>query len=59
MRWIGKHIPRDDAKWIGSLLGQLTPEQIRDAFRAAGYSEVEIKAYTDAVRARIHELSSL
>ena len=38
MRWIGKHIPRSDARWIGGLLAQLSPEQIRDAFRAAGYS---------------------
>ena len=37
VRWIGRHIPRDDARWMGSLLAQLSPEQIRDAFRAAGY----------------------
>jgi len=59
LRWIGKQIPRDDAKWIGSLLGQLSPDQIRDAFRAAGYSQLEINAYTDAVLSRIHELNSL
>jgi hypothetical protein len=59
MRWIGKHIPRADAKWIGSLLGQLTQDQIRDAFRAAGYSAFEVTAYTDAVLSRIHELNSL
>jgi hypothetical protein len=59
LRWVGKHIPRDDAKWIGSLLAQLTPEQIQDAFRAAGYSQPEIVAYTDAVMSRIHELNSL
>jgi hypothetical protein len=59
MRWIGKHIPRADAKWIGSLLAQLTEKQIRDAFRAAGYSDLEITVYTDAVLSRIHELRSL
>ena len=59
LRWIGKHIPRDDAKWIGSLLGKLSHDQIRDAFRAAGYSEPETNAYTDAVLSRIHELNSL
>ena len=59
MRWIGKHIPRRDAKWIGSLLAQLTPDQIRDAFRAAGYSDFEINAYTNAVQSRIKELNSL
>ncbi len=59
IRWVGKHIPRADAKWIGSLLAQLTPDQIGDAFRAAGYSQPEIDAYTEAVRSRIQELASL
>ena len=59
MRWIGKHIPRADAKWIGSLLAQLSPDQIRDAFRAAGYSEAEIESYTETVISRIQELNSL
>jgi hypothetical protein len=59
LRWIGKHIPREDAKWIGSLLAQLSREQIRDAFRAAGYSEKDITAYTDAVMSRIKDLNSL
>ncbi|MBV9624882.1 MAG: hypothetical protein JOZ14_12990 [Acidobacteria bacterium] len=59
MRWLGKHIPRRDAKWIGSLLSQLTPEQIADAFRAAGYSQQEIGEYTQAVNSRIQELNSL
>lgn len=59
MRWIGKHIPRRDAKWIGSLLAQLSPDQIRDAFRAAGYAPLEIDAYTQAVISRIQELNGL
>ncbi len=59
MRWVGKHIPREDAKWIGSLLGQLTPQQINDAFRAAGYSPEQIDAYTQAILSRIQELNQL
>jgi hypothetical protein len=59
MRWIGQHIPRQDAKWIGSLLAQLSAEQISDAFRAANYSEADIQAYTEAVRSRIRELNEL
>jgi hypothetical protein len=59
MRWIGKNIPRSDAKWIGSLLAQLSPNQIRDAFCAAGYSDMESEAYTQAVLSRIRELNSL
>jgi hypothetical protein len=59
MGWVGKHIPRADAKWIGSLLAQLKPEQIREAFRAGGYSDQEIDAYTQAVISRIRELTAL
>ena len=59
LRWIGKHIPREDAKWIGSLLAQLSRAQIRDAFRAAGYADLEVNAYTDAVVSRINELKGL
>ncbi|OLE14154.1 MAG: hypothetical protein AUG89_03210 [Acidobacteria bacterium 13_1_20CM_4_56_7] len=59
IEWIGKHIPRSDAKWIGSLLAQLSPDQIRDAFRAAGYSPTEVDALTQAVISRIQELNSL
>ncbi len=57
--WIGRHIPRADAKWIGSQLAQLSPDQIRDAFRAAGYSPEEIELCTRAVISRIQELNSL
>ena len=59
MLWVGRHIPRADAKWIGSLLAQLSPDQIHDAFRAAGYSPQEIELCTQAVISRIQELNSL
>jgi hypothetical protein len=59
MLWIGKQIPRSDAKWIGSLLAKLSPDQIRDVFRAAGYSPREIELCTQAVISRIQELNSL
>jgi hypothetical protein len=58
-RWIGKRIPRADAKWIGSLLAQLSPDQIRDAFRAGGYSPDVVEAYTTTLMSRIQELTSL
>lgn len=58
-RWIGHHIPRSDAKWIGSWLAELSPEQIRDAFRAAGYSPEQVEAYATTVEARIAELKRL
>lgn len=56
MEWIGKHIPRSDAQWIGGLLAQLLPDQIRDAFRAAGYTPDQVNAY--AVRKELQSLSN-
>jgi hypothetical protein len=58
-RWIGKRIPRQDVRWIASLLAQLSPEQLRDAFRAGGYSPEAVESYATAVQARIAELSKL
>jgi hypothetical protein len=58
-RWIGKHIPRADVKWVGSLLAQLSPEQIRSAFRAAGYSPEDVELYASTIEARIAELGKL
>jgi hypothetical protein len=59
MEWIGRHIPRADAKWIGQLLAQLSPEQIRDAFRAAGYTSEEVEGFARVVESRIAELNRL
>jgi hypothetical protein len=59
LRWVGNRIPRDDAKWIGSLLGQLSTEQIVDAFRAGAYSPDEAAAFAKAVQSRIAELIQL
>ena len=56
---VSRHVPRADAKWIGSLLAQLSFDQIADAFRAGGYSPEEAKAFTEVVLARIHELTAL
>lgn len=56
---LAKGIPRAAARWIGDLLGQLSPEQIGDAFRAAGYSSDEVAEYTGVVIQRINELQHL
>lgn len=58
-RWIGNHIPRADAKWIGSLLSQLSADQIHDAFRAAGYPPDLIEGFSQVLMSRIQELNSL
>jgi hypothetical protein len=59
MLWIGRHIPRKDARWIGSLLGQLSHQQLADAFRAAGYTPDEVEGFTRVVESRIRQLNAL
>ena len=59
LEWIGKRIPRGDARWLGELLARLSPEQIRDAFRAAGYSPEEIEGFSKIVEGRIAQLREL
>jgi hypothetical protein len=53
------HIPRADARWIGQLLSSLSWDQIRDAFRAAGYAPEEVDSFTSVVENRIQELNRL
>jgi hypothetical protein len=57
--WVGRHIPIEDARWAGSLLGQLSHEQIRDAFRAANYSPDEVERFSQALESRIAQLKKL
>jgi hypothetical protein len=57
--WIGRGIPRADARWVGDLLAKLSPSQIRDAFRAAGYSDAEIERFARVIEHRIQELQRL
>lgn len=59
LRWIGRHIPRADARWMGELLGRLSADQIRDAFRAAGYGPGEVEGFTQVVEHRIAQLEDL
>ena len=53
------NITVEQAAWIGSLLSQLSDEQIGDAFRAANYSPEEVQALTGEVREKINELAGL
>jgi hypothetical protein len=59
MEAVAKKIPRADAKWLGQMLGQLSPEQIHDCFRAAGYSPDEVEGYSKIVQQRIADLNAL
>jgi hypothetical protein len=57
--WLGHHIPRQHARWMGDLLARLSPQQIRDAFRAGGYSADEVEQLSKVVEQRIGELEKL
>ena len=48
-----------DADWRGRRRSRLSGEQIRDAFRAGGYTREEVELYTRSMRKRIAELSAL
>lgn len=57
--WIGQDIPREDARWIGSMLGQLTHQQLEDAFRAGNFPAESIDQYVAALEDRIAQLKAL
>ena len=59
LEWIGRHIPIGDVRWTAQLLSQLSREQIRQAFQAAGYLPEEVDGFTDVVEKRIAELNRL
>lgn len=52
-------IPLAHARWIGSLLSQLTDNQLRDAFNAADYDEETREGYVRTLRERINQLTRL
>jgi hypothetical protein len=52
-------VPVEDASWIGSQLAQLSDDQLRDGFRAAGYDRATTEAYVRSLRRRINELNQL
>ena len=57
--WLGRRIPVSDARWMGHQLARLSPNQIRDAFRAGGYSAAEIEELSQVLERRIAELEKL
>src|SRR5947209_9948216 len=48
-----------DVRWIAGLLSRLSDQQIRDAFRAANYTDDEVHVLTESVRERINELTNV
>jgi len=59
MEKVGEDIPRSHARWIGHQLSQLSNDQIKDIFRAAGYSPVEVEGFSRKLRGRINQLNGL
>jgi hypothetical protein len=53
------NVPVEHAAWMGSMLGQLSDDQLRDSLRAAGYDRATQDAYLRALRGRINELKNL
>lgn len=53
-----KTIPRDHVAWFVGIVGQLSDNQIRDAFKAAGATQAETEGFTAQLRKRINELKS-
>jgi len=56
---LGRHVPREDCRWIGQLLSRLSASQIRDAFRSAGYTAPEVESFSRVVEQRIAALQQL
>jgi hypothetical protein len=59
MRQLAKQIPIEDVRWITRYLAQLSPRQIRSAFRAAGYSPAEVEGFSRVIENRIAQLTEL
>jgi hypothetical protein len=59
LRWIGRDIPREHARWMGEQLALLSRQQIRDAFRSAGYDAGEVAGFAEVVERRIASLTDL
>ncbi len=59
MEKITKHVPHEDARWLGEKLSHLSDEQIRDCFRSAGYTPDEVEEYTHVIKDRIAALNAL
>jgi hypothetical protein len=59
LEWIGHRIPREDARWMGQMLSHLSPQQIRDAFRSAGYTPSQVEGFSAVFEKRITTLTDL
>jgi hypothetical protein len=51
-------VPVAHAKWFAGIIGQLSDDQLRDAFRAAGATDEEIRGFSGRLRQKIDELKA-
>jgi hypothetical protein len=58
-RWIGRKIPKVDARRMGEILGRLSPAQLRAAFQSADYSPEEVEGFSQILEQRIAALRML
>lgn len=54
-----RKIPVANARWMGDMLSRLSDDQLRDAFRAAGYDNATMEGFVKALRGRINQLTQL
>lgn len=54
-----QNVSVENARWIGSLLAQLSDKQLQDAFRAANYDEQTASGFIAVIRDRINQLNRL
>ena len=59
MEQITRKIPRDDVRWLARRLSRLTSSQVRDGFRAAGYSGPDLETLARVMQRRIAALGAL
>jgi hypothetical protein len=53
-----RSIQIDHARWFVGIVGKLSDDQIKDAFRAAGATQAEIAGFSAQIRKRINELQA-
>lgn len=53
-----RSIPVDHAQWFLGIVGKLSDNQIKDAFRAAGATQSETEGFSAQIRKRINELQA-
>ncbi|HEX8283379.1 MAG TPA: hypothetical protein VF588_08495 [Pyrinomonadaceae bacterium] len=53
-----RDITVEDARWLGGILSRLSDKQIEDAFRAANYTDEEVRMLAASVRARVNQLTN-